>query len=47
MPGEAYHEISLLPLQILQDPQGEVHDMRLEEAITQPFTDKHQPFVFT
>ncbi len=43
MPEEAYHEIPLLPLPIPQDSHGELHYMTLEEAIAQPFTDKHQP----
>jgi len=43
IPEEVYHDIPLLPLPITQDSHGDLHYMKLEEALAQPFTDKRQP----
>jgi len=40
MSEEAYHDIPLLPLPRPHDSHGDLHTMTLEEAITQPFTEK-------
>jgi len=40
---EAYHDIFKLALPKSKDSHGDLHNMTLEEAITQPFTEIKAP----